>query len=258
YISSGIIMSMPGVNPCSAAGYVTLPITIRGCGTTFSESGVNPCLSVAYTWMFLFGVTSAHSVSVSPFAAVAVLVEGMTAICWKEDLGRRLCENTRASSKARIPLIVIDSRQSLVVSRGSSPRFPAKNPRLTRLTTDDYRPLVVSYSVLRPPPSAAPTSAPFFPPTNAPIPAAVAVEPPTTSAVFFQSRRGALATVRTAVVRLATGVRSTTAPVRTGRAATGLPTAAVPKDGLPYGYVTCISFEQGTALAGTPNAAGDP
>src|SRR5689334_23831893 len=81
YIGSGIIMSMPGVNPCSAGGYVTLPSAIPGCGTTFSETGVNPCLSVAYTWMFLFGVTSTRSVRVSPFAAVAALVDGMAAIC---------------------------------------------------------------------------------------------------------------------------------------------------------------------------------
>src|SRR5204862_3253530 len=47
---------------------------------------------------------------------------------------------------------------------------------------------MASYNVLAPPPSAAPTSAPFFPPMTAPTPAPAAVDPPTIIAVRFQSR----------------------------------------------------------------------
>src|SRR5262249_25498745 len=95
-------MSMPGVNPVSAGGYVALPISIRGCGATLSESGVNPCLSVAYTCMFLFGVTSAHSVTALPFATVGALVAGTTEICSTEDFGSRGCTNAGPQSKARM------------------------------------------------------------------------------------------------------------------------------------------------------------
>src|SRR5581483_247760 len=47
---------------------------------------------------------------------------------------------------------------------------------------------VASHNVLAPPPIAAPMSAPFFPPKIAPSPAPLAVDPPMTSTVFFQSR----------------------------------------------------------------------
>src|SRR5206468_12835686 len=51
-----------------------------------------------------------------------------------------------------------------------------------------FVPLVASYNVLAPPPSAAPTRAPFLPPNTAPMPAPAAVDPPTIIAVCFQSR----------------------------------------------------------------------
>src|SRR5215475_14194821 len=113
-------MSIPGVNPVSAGGYVTLPISIRGCDAILSESGVNPCLSVAYTCMFLFGVTSAHSVTALPFATVAALVAGITVICCTVDFGSRVCTNASARRKARMETL-----------------YPAKHRRLPRLTTDD-------------------------------------------------------------------------------------------------------------------------
>src|SRR5947208_16130571 len=50
-----------------------------------------------------------------------------------------------------------------------------------------YR-LLTSNSVPAPPPIAAPISAPFLPPKIPPSPAPAAVDPPMTSAVFFQSR----------------------------------------------------------------------
>src|SRR5437867_886109 len=128
-----------------------------------------------------FGVISTTSDTFSPAAAPAVAAGVVIPACFESSPPRNCSDGALWANTT------LDEHRTARIVFPIASRLYLENHKGHKAHKVHIHRFVASYKVLAPPPIAAPTSAPFLPPITPPMPAPAAVDPPTISAVFFQS-----------------------------------------------------------------------